>query len=85
MHDGEGGIFIRYSEDRGLKTNKDGLKHRKLEPKTVDVYPIEQTDRCPVRLITKYLSMLPKDRKLKHSTYNLDANLVPIIGILIEL
>ena len=63
MHDNEGTIFLRYSEDRGLKTNKGGLKHRKLDPKTVDVYPIADASRCPVRLVMNYLSKLPKVRK----------------------
>ena len=59
-YDEAGCCFIRYHEDLGLKTNKGGLKHRKIEPKTVDVYPIENSERCPVRLFVKYLSMLPR-------------------------
>ena len=40
-----------------------GLKHRKVDPKTVDVYPIEDTSKCPIRLILKYLSLLPSGNK----------------------
>ena len=39
------------------------MKHRKVEPKVVDVYPIENIERCPLRIIIKYLSMLPSDQK----------------------
>ena len=63
IRDNSGDIVIRYSEDIGTKTNKGGLKHRKVEPKVVDIYSIENQDRCPVRLITKYLELLPSDRK----------------------
>ena len=41
--------------------NKGGLKHRKVEPKSVDIYQQKNSDRCPVRLIIKYLLLLPKD------------------------
>ena len=57
--------YIRYTEDIGLKTNKGGIKHRKIDPKIVDIYPISNQERCPVGVITKYLSLLPKDRKCK--------------------
>ena len=48
LYDNTGSTFIYYSEDKGWKTNKGGLKHRKLEPKQVDVYPIENSEWCPV-------------------------------------
>ena len=44
----------------GLKTNKGGLKHRKVTPKEVDLYPIDNLEWCPVRIIMKYLQLLPK-------------------------
>ena len=65
LHDSSGSIFIRYSEDLGLKTNKGGLKHRKVDPKVVDIFPIPNASRCPMCLIITYLSMLPKERKCK--------------------
>ena len=65
MHDEDGQVFIRYYEDRGLKTNKGGLKHMKIEPKEVDVYPIENEQRCPIRIFMYYLSKLPRDCKCK--------------------
>ena len=60
LHDDDGQVFIRYTEDFGLKTNKGGIKHRKVEPKCVDMYPISDVSRCPVRIIMLYLSKLPK-------------------------
>ena len=61
----ESGIFIRYTEDIGLKCNKGGIKHKRVEPKEVDLFPIENSERCPVRLFLKYLSLLPVNRKCK--------------------
>ena len=48
LHDEEGTVFIRYTEDLGLKTNKGGIRQKRIEPKIVDLYPIENVDRCPV-------------------------------------
>ena len=62
MRDSDGEIFLQYSEDIGTKTNKGGLKHRKIEAKTVDLYATANADRCPLRAIMKYLSVLPKNR-----------------------
>ena len=62
VRDNEGDIFLRYKEDIGLKTNKGGIKQCKIEPKEVDLYPIDREDQCPVRIILFYLSKLPKDR-----------------------
>ena len=62
LHDEQGQVFIRYTEDVGSKTNKGGLKHRKVEPKSVDIYPSEMFERCPVNIILRYLSLLPKER-----------------------
>ena len=54
--------YLRYCEDLGMKTNKGGLKHRKLDRKVVNVYPIPGSKKCPVMMIMKYLSLLPKSR-----------------------
>ena len=61
--DATGKYYLKYVEDHGMKTNKGGLKHRKLDRKDVNVYPILGSDRCPVMIIMRYLSLLPKDRK----------------------
>ena len=58
-----GETFIHYTKDIGLKTNKEGIEHRRIDPKVVDIHAISNVDRCPVSIITKYLSLLPKDRK----------------------
>ena len=62
MCDQEGFTFICYKEDVGLKTNKGGLKHRKVNPEEVDVYAIRDSSCCPVSIILLYLSKLPKER-----------------------
>ena len=48
IKDSDGEIFLHYMEDIGLKTNKGGLKHRKIEAKTVDLYATSNKDRCPL-------------------------------------
>ena len=65
MNDSDGKLFFRFREDLGLKTNKGGIKHRKITGKVVDVYQIDNPDRCPVRILSKYFSMLPSERKCK--------------------
>ena len=51
--------FLCYTEDLGMKTNKGGIKHHKIEAETVDVYPIQNSYRCPVHITGFYLSVLP--------------------------
>ena len=63
LTDSNGSTFIRYREDLGLKTNKGGLKHRKIYPKVVDIYPIQDKCRCPVHNILIYIFLLPANRK----------------------
>ena len=62
MSDPDKEIFLRYTEDVGLKTNKGGLKHWCVEPKTLHLYGSVNADRCPLQAIIKYLSLLPKSR-----------------------
>ena len=65
MFDDSGVTYLQYREDVGLKTNKGGLKHKKLDPKVVDVYPILNSYRYPLRVIGMYLSLLPEVRTTK--------------------
>ena len=62
MQDPDGEVFLRYTEDIGLKTNKGGLRHRKVHIKTVDLYATDSVERCPLRAIIKYLTLFPKAR-----------------------
>ena len=64
-NDSEGKLAFRFHEDIGLKTNKGGIKHRKIGGKVVDVYQIDNPDRCSVRILWKYMSMLPVGRQCK--------------------
>ena len=49
-----------YREDRVTKTNRGGLCDMKKERKIVWIKPNKNVKRCPVRLVGKYLSLLPK-------------------------
>ena len=42
MYDDRGKLFFRYVEDIGLKTNKGGLKHRKVSPKCMFIRLVMQ-------------------------------------------
>ena len=59
MRDPDGEVFLCYTEDIGLKTNKGGIKHRKIDVKTMDLYATGHEERCPLRAIIKYLSLMP--------------------------
>ena len=49
-----------YTEDTVTKTNDGGLGHMRKERKVVWVYPSENINRCPVRLVDKYISLCPE-------------------------
>ena len=68
MRDNEGEVYLRYTEDPGLKTNKGGIKDQKLTPKSVDLYCSDNPERCPLHTLVKYMTLLPKDRTC-HSFY----------------
>ena len=51
---------VVYQEDSITKTHDGGLKDMKHDRKTVWIYPnLGNCNRCPVRLIEKYLSLCP--------------------------
>ena len=60
IHHSDREIYLRYTEDIALKTNKGGIKHKKIVAKQVDMYAIDQPERCPLHVILWYLSLLPK-------------------------
>ena len=60
--DGQYRRYFTYREDVGLKTNKGGLKHRKVSPKVVDMYPSPNKECCPVRILYIYFCRLPLNR-----------------------
>ena len=49
-----------YREDFITKTNDGGLKSFKKDRKVVWIYPSENVVRCPIRLVDKYMSLLPE-------------------------
>ena len=60
--DSRGRHYLRFNEDVTQKTNRGGLKHRKIIPKSVNVYPLVGSSHCPVMIIMKYMSLLPANR-----------------------
>ncbi len=59
-----GECHIVYTEDLGTKTNTDRLRHKKVKPKQVTIFPdTECRECCPVWVIYKYHTMLPLNRK----------------------
>ena len=48
LYDEQGKLYFKYTEDLGVKTNKGGIKQRKLEPKQVCVYQLDNNECCPV-------------------------------------
>ena len=48
-----------YREDTVTKTNRGGLRDMKKERKIVWIKPNVNVNRCPVRLVEKYLNLLP--------------------------
>ena len=54
-----GDRYFCYREDIGLKTNKGGLKHKKVPHKFVTIYQIADKNHCPVRILYKYFCKLP--------------------------
>ena len=60
MQDTDSEIYLHYTEDIRLKTNQGGIKHKKIEAKTMDLYAIDWPDRCPLWVILKYMALLSK-------------------------
>ena len=60
-----------YREDTVTKTNDGGLANMKKERKVVWIFPNESPLRCPVRLVDKYMSLLPDVGKSKKSNFYL--------------
>ena len=51
--------YLLYQEDTMTKTNNGELNHMCKDRKVVWVYPSQNPVRCPVRIIDKYISLLP--------------------------
>ena len=60
---------VVYREDTCTKTNDGGLGQMRKERKIVWIYPSSNVNRCPVRLIEKYLSLCPKRYSKKPNFY----------------
>ena len=62
---------VVYNEDMVTKTNDGGLASMRRDRKVVWIYPSEDVNRCPVRLIDKYTSLCPpvKNERMKPNFY----------------
>ena len=62
---------VVYTEDTITKTNDGGLDSIRKDRKVVWIYPGKDINRCPVRLIDKYISLCPqvKNQKQKPNFY----------------
>ena len=58
-----GNLYLEYREDIGTKTNKGGLKHKKLSAKVVNIYPNPIYYQCPLMIFDTYMIRLPVDLK----------------------
>ena len=67
----DGKQCLVYTEDTVMKTNDGGMSSMKKQRKVVWIYPSENINRCPVRLIDKYISLCPqvKNDKVKSNFY----------------
>ena len=57
--DPDGVKCVVYREDAMSKTHDGGISDRKTDRKEVWIYPNDDVNRCPVRLIEKYLNLCP--------------------------
>ena len=60
-----------YREDTVTKTNDGGISNIKKDRKVVWVFPSENVNRCPVRLVDKYMSLCPDGGKNKKANFYL--------------
>ena len=56
---------VVYTEDTTTKTNDGGLASLRKDRKVVWIYPSSNVNRCPMRLIDKYISLCPEIRSEK--------------------
>ena len=55
----QGEKYLVYREDAVTKTHNGGLRDMRRDRKIVYVYPSNDSNRCPVRLVEKYLNLCP--------------------------
>ena len=69
MKDTDGEIFLHYSEDIGLKTNKGGINQCKIQAKHVDLYATDDPDYCPLCFYTEVSQPFTKGQDMPQSFY----------------
>ncbi len=63
LKDSEGKKYIKFTEDIVSKTNQGGLSRKIAQPKVLTVYGCENPFRNVVRLVEKFMSLLPVTTK----------------------
>ena len=76
-----GQIFIRYSEDIGLKMNKGGLKHQKVELKLLTFMPLKILRDARFVSYWSISVNFPKIVPVRYFICNLGPNFILICGI----
>ena len=69
--DEKGVRCLVYQEDFVTKTNDGGLNSMRKDRKCVWVYPSDNVVKCPVRLVDKYMSLLPSCKVNKKCNFYL--------------
>ena len=68
-NDSKGVRCLVFREDSCSKTYDGGLQQMRKERKVVWIYPSTNVNRCPVRLVDKYLGLCPKNYTKKNNFY----------------
>ena len=68
QHNSVGKRCVVYTEDTITKTNDGGLANMRKDRKIVWIYPSDNINCCPVRLIDKYISLCPPVKSVKHKS-----------------
>ena len=61
--------MLGYREDTATKTNDGVISNMKKEGKVVWVFPSDDVNRCPVRIVDEYISLCPAVGNSKRSNF----------------
>ena len=80
--DEQGRVYLQYT-DYGSKTNRGGLKHMKVENKTIRQYEnVEDEHHCVVNMFVKYLLYVPsRDKHFYHRPLPDNGSGLPRFGV----
>ena len=70
IKDSDGEIFLRYTEDIGLKTNKGGLKHWKSRQRLWTCMPLPMRTAVPCKPLSNIWLSCPRTECVRPSIYS---------------